>query len=93
MEERRAGSRDISQFKKPEKHEDKGAREEGRSGREGGERWIGEDRKGGEQGTESRPCTQQTQMEMLCGGGRYDESKKTSTVFSVPLRYDSRFHG
>ena len=64
------GSRDISQFKKPEKHEDKGAREEGRWVREGGERWIGEDREGGEQGIESRPCTQQTQMEMLCGRRR-----------------------
>ena len=33
-------------------------------------------------GKESRARTQ-TQMEMLCGGARYDESKKTSAVFSL----------
>ena len=84
------GSRDISQFKKPEKHEDKGARE-GRWVREGGERWIGEERGRGTGDRESPVHTPDTDGDVV----RTEEEdmmkarRRPSTVFSVP----PRFHG
>ena len=84
------GSRDISQFKKPEKHEDKGASEEGRWVREGGERWIGEDREGGDR--ESPVHTADTDGDVV-RKEEEDMMKARRRPLSFQFPYDSRFHG
>ena len=88
------GSRDISQFKKPEKHEDKGASERGGEIGEGGRGAVDRRRQKG-RGTgdrESPVHTADTDGDVV-RKEEEDMMKARRRPLSFQFPYDSRFHG